>query len=461
MPKLPSLTIDPPNTPTLHTTPQAAPLRPLALRLKALTGLLGMVRPVVATVRYNANGGSTDPNTTEGGSNGLTLKSCESYSELKGAWRKALNWSRGLDNALVAMLSSSMSTEFVGEQLWLKIIGPPSSGKTTIMEGLATAKKWYLSKDTIRGFHSGWKREDHKDVSLAQMCMGMTLGTKDGDTLLKTPNLTQILSEARALYDRVSRTNYRNDVNREYTGHRMTWHLAGTSSLREIDDSELGARFLDVVVMDKIEDEFEDEVGLRAAQREFRNMRTISSGAPESQHPEDLANAMALSGGYLDHLRSNAQELAGGIEEPDYEVSLVMRKLGKFVANMRARPGATAENTDREFSPRLVAQFSRMAYAMAIVLNKDVVDEACVARVKSIALDTSRGVTMDIMKIMVDMPQGVEIRGLAARMHYNEDKLRKYLRFLRRLSITETDSNQKRWRVTPKVVKLYREVVDA
>jgi hypothetical protein len=356
------------------------------------------------------------------------------------------------------MLASSFSTQFVGEQLWLKVIGPPSCGKTTLMEGLATARKWYLSKDTIRGFHSGWKREDNADVSLADMVKGMTLGTKDGDTLLKAPNLKQILAEARALYDRVSRTNYRNDTNREYQGHRMTWHLAGTNALREIDDSELGVRFLDVVVMDKIDDEFEYEVCWRAVNQEMINMRHLSDGKPETQYPEDLANAMALSGGYLDFLRTNAVELARSLELSDESVVNRCIQLGIFTAFMRARSGANSEEATREFGPRLTTQLGRLATGLACVFNKPRVDDEVMHKTWQVAMHTSRGPTLELVKVLHKIPQGIEVRGLAALMRANDDKLRAQLRFLRAIGVVETDVNFKRWRITPKLSKLYEAV---
>lgn len=433
-------------------------IRPLAARLTALQGLMGMVAPPPQTWLVGRAGGLKIQAAHEGGNtSSLALRTCEDYSELVRAWRKAMKWSEGLDSALAVMLASSMSTQFLGEQLWFKVIGPPSCGKTSLMEGLATATKWYLSKDTIRGFHSGWKREDGKDVSLAQLVNGMTLGTKDGDTLLKAPNLKQILAEGRALYDRVSRTNYRNDVNREYMGHRMTWHLAGTSALREIDDSELGARFLDIVVMDGIDDGFEDEVGWRAAHQEARNMLYLSDGKPESQYPEEVAQAMALAGGYLDFLRTNALEIARTVSIDDTCLTQC-NYFGKFVAFMRARPSMSHDGAEREFSARLVKQLTRLAISLAAVLGKAKVDDEVIQRSRKVMLDTSRGQIINLVREMVDKPQGIEIRGLAALTHVSEDRLRTLLKFTRSIGITETDISRKRWRVTRRLVKLFQQV---
>lgn len=391
--------------------------------------------------------------------NTLALKTCEDYTELVKAWEAAAEWHPGLDSALAVMLASSMSTEFLGEQLWFKIIGPASSYKTSLMEGLATAVKWYFSRDTIRGFHSGAKAQSETDLPLADLVKGRTLGTKDGDTLLKAPNLQQILSEARALYDKVSRTNYRNFVNREYMGHRMTWHLAGTSAIREIDDSELGARFLDVVIMDKITDEFEARVSKRAARQEAQNMLSLSNGRPEGQYPPDLANAMAMTGGYLDFLRTNALELTKQIAVSDRLLDRCS-DFGKFVAFMRARYNRE-ENTEREFSPRLTKQLTRLMIAQAAVLGQTKTDDETIARVHKVMLDTSQGPTLEMLRIMGDRPQGIEVRSLCILMGTSSEKIFKQLKFLRKLGVLETDVNWKRWRVTPTMTKLWNEVKNA
>lgn len=368
-----------------------------------------------------------------------------------------MKWTAGLDAALSSMLASSLSTQFVGEQLWLKVIGPPSCGKTTLMEGLATAKKWYLSRDTVRGFHSGAKAKEESDQPLAAMVNGKTLGTKDGDTLLKAPNLAQILAEGRALYDGASRTNYRNFVNNEYVGHRMTWHLAGTSSLREIDDSELGVRFLDVVVMHSIDDDFEDAVGHRAALQEAENMKLLSNGKPEAHYPQNLATAMATTGGFLDFLRTNAAEVMNQVEIDNLAISHC-KLLGKFVAFMRARPPKNKgeEGSDREFSPRLIKQLTRMSMALAGALGKSEVDDECVSRTHKIAMDTARGSTLDIVKKLSRMPQGSEARGLSAYLQIGEDKLRSLLRFLRKIGVLEQSGN--RWLLTERLSNLYSKV---
>jgi hypothetical protein len=364
---------------------------------------------------------------------------CQEYKTLINAWKKALKWTSGLDCSLSVMLAASASTCLVGEQLWFKIIGPPSCGKTTILEGLAINKEYVFSKDSIRGFFQGWKSEDGKDLSVAAMANRMTLATKDGDTLLKTPNLAQILGEARGLYDKVGRTHYRNAVMNDYEDHRMTWLLCGTKALREIDESELGTRFLDCVVMDAIDDEFEDEVTWRAVNQEARAMRAESNGNPDKQHPGALTEAMKMTGGYLSHLRENVVELLSRVEATPEQLRICGR-FGKFVAYMRARPvKGSDDDVTREFAPRLAKQLVRLSCCLAVTLNKTTLDGEPLRRTRKIAMDTSRGKTLDLVSaIYYGEAEGRNSKslGLETGMPYGE--CRRMLRFLKRIGVLRT-----------------------
>ena len=395
---------------------------------------------------------------------------CTDYKTVSNAWKAALSMTDNLECTLSVILAASVSTPFLGEQLWIKIIGPPSSGKTTLVEGLAVAREITVSKDTIRGFHDGWKdpkgENEGEDLSLAGMCDGKTLITKDGDTLLKSPNMPQILSEGRALYDGASRYHYRNHKIGEHTGHRMTWILCGTSALREIDDSELGARQLDCVVMDAIDDQFEDDVGLRAAYQECRNMKLLSDGKPESQYPEELAEAMALTGGYAEYLRNNAEQLSKETDMQDDHIRECNR-LGKFIAYMRARPPKRKEDIDekatREFSARLVKQLIRLAVNLSIVLNEPKSNERVMERVRKVAKDTARGYVLEIVTHLANVGEnGSSSKSIGLAANRGEEKVWKILRFLRHLEVVKQFKSEKdgsvRWKLTTNIEKLYKEV---
>jgi hypothetical protein len=407
------------------------------------------------------------PKHREKKSDPLTPIDCSDYIVLATAWRKAMRWTVGLDHALTVMLASVASTKSVGDQLWVKVIGPAACGKSTLCEAVSTNTDYVLAKSTIRGFHSGFREEgkgSEEDHSLVALLYDKTLVTKDGDTLLQSPNLGQILSEARDLYDSTSRTHYRNAMSRDYQGVRMTWILCGTSSLRAIDSSELGERFLDCVIMDSIDDELEDEVLWRVANRADRNL-SIEAGDDAANYEPELAQAMRLTGGYVSWLRENATEELGKIENPDWAKRKCTR-LGKFVAHMRARPSTRQEETaEREFAARLVSQLIRLAKCLALVLNRKSVDEEVMRRVKRVALDTSRGQTLSICHNLFNAgTTGMEVRTIALLITRTEEKTKVLLRFLKLIGVVEhyipeveKGHGRPHWRLTSRMARLFKD----
>jgi len=453
MPKLP--------TPTAQDMPAEA----LGQRLRALEKLLGMFVPVPESWLKQAPRGS-----------GMACASCSSYGELVNSWRKALKWTDGLDHALAVMLAAVSSTKTLGDQLWIKVISPPSGGKSTLCEALSVCSKYVVAKSTIRGFHSGYKTDSGgaEDNSLIPLIRDKTLVTKDGDTLLQSPNLSQILSEARDLYDSTSRTHYRNKTSRDYTGVRMTWILCGTSSLRAIDSSELGERFLDCVIMEEIDDDLEDDILWRIVNRADKSVSVEADGKPETQYEAELAEAMALTGGYVAWLRENAVEKLAEITTGEKEKRLCTR-LGKFVAHMRARPSTKQnESVQRELGARLVSQLARLAKCLALVLNRESVDGAVMQRVKRVAFDTARGRTLAITAKLYEVGgKGLEAGSIALAIGETDDKTRGLLRFLRKIKVVESyqvdadlakwynvPANRIRWCLTERMEKLYQEVRD-
>lgn len=402
-------------------------------RVLGLQSLFDLIKPIPA----EWIGGRSEI-AVASGKPSMQLLPCNSYKDLVNSWRKAMKWIDGLDHALAVMLASATSTMMVGDQLWIKVIGPASCGKTTIAEALAQNDIHVMARSTIRGFHSGFKAgpgkaDDQEDHSLISKLDKKTFIIKDGDTLLKSPNLEQILSEARDIYDRTSRVNYRNSIDREYKNISMTWIICGTSSIRVLDSSELGERFLDCVVMEKIDDDIEDEILLRVANQAAKNTTLQVDGSDESQMDENRTEAYQKTGGYVGYLRENANLLANAVEKSTEALRMCI-DLGKFVAYVRARPGSQDETAEREFGARLVSQIVRLATNLAVVLNKKELDKEVMRRARRVALDTARGQTLEIISLLFSRGElGTTSGDIQLVTNMAPTKCTELLRFLNRI----------------------------
>ena len=436
-------------------------------RATLVVELLTRLTPVTAaqSAEPSTNGA---PAKSSGGKY-LTPLECTSWKVLRNQWCKAMSWTEGLEMGLACGLACIASTEVLGDQLWLKLISPPSSGKSTLCEAFSVNREYVLAKSAIRGFHTAYKTDKHgeEDHSLTAEANGMTLVTKDGDTLLQAPDLPRILSEARDLYDCTCRPDYRNGIKREYLNQRMTWLLCGTSALRVIDESELGARFLDVVIMEGIDSELEDDILWRVANRTEKSVGVAVDGAPESHYDPELALAMRLTGGYIQFLRERAAPLLAGVVCGEEQLRRCV-DLAKFVAYLRARPSKRqAESAERELASRLVSQMVRLAKCLAVVLNRTEVDEEVLHRVTQVALDTARGRTLEIVKHLLQAgTKGYPTSRVSGLTGHPEGQERKYLNFLSKIGAVELFNpkllsgvqGHPRWRVAPAMRELYQRV---
>jgi len=407
----------------------------------------------------------------EPGSVRLTCSPCSDWSTLTRAWHKAMSFHEGLDRALSCMLATILSTPKIDDQLWIKIIGPPSCGKSTLCEALNVNHKYVISKSMLTGFHSGYKTDKlgEDDNSMIPLMDGKTLVTKDADSLLSgTMNTSKVLSQARDLFDGETRTFYGNQMGRDYMGLRVTWILCGTNSLHSLDDSELGARFLTCVIMEEMEEAVEEDIAWRAVNRQAKNVMYESNGDIDSHKDKELTKAMRLTGGYIDYLRDNHKSLARSVK-PEESSLRACAKLGLFVSYLRARPSSRQdEKAERELCFRLSSQLTRLAMCLAVVLNKKTLDKEVMRRTARVGLDTARGRTMEVVRLLYAAGERGEVTNYIA-MYCNKDlkKKRAMLYFLKQIGVVELFQPEQayvkqepRWRLTQKLRDLYTEILE-
>ncbi len=405
-----------------------------------------------------------------GGSEGDTrLESlpCHSYEELATYWHKAMHWIDGLDLTMVCMLASAGSVRINGEPLWLQVLSIPSSGKSSICEAMNVASRYVKSLSVIRGFHSGARGKDGEDVSVMAQIRNKCFITKDGDTILKLVNRDQVLAEARDLYDRCSRTHYRSGLKRDYENWHTHWILCGTSSLRDLDSSELGERFLRVRIMEEIDTDLEMLIGMHKLDQMESLYATNPGITDKGADTPYMIEAKQRTGGYICYLRENMEEMIRNIRITR-EDKLFIYACGTFVSYMRARQSKKqSEETQRELSVRLVSQFGKLAYSMSAVMNKSSLDEEIKGRLQQIALDTANGKTFEIARVLFEAgDDGLESPTIYSEISRDEDEMKGYLSFLRKIEAVtcyrvEYGPNMYstwRWRLHPTVKNLYRQV---
>lgn len=443
-----------------RTTLQSLPQR--------LAALFSMVEPVPQEwLLSNGKAHGTHARRVATGHGGeLEPIPCSTFAEVISAWGAAMRLRASMDDVLSVMLAVCISTEQVGDQLFLKVIGDAGSGKTRFCEGLLVSRSCY-PLEHLTGFHSGWKggSENGQDFSLLSRINRKTLVTPEGDVLVSSPQFQQIMSQQRRIFDGTSGASYKNmSEDQRYTGLRTPWIIAGTPALLDADQSRLGDRFLKVYVDAPDEDEKRHILRMvgRSALQAVR-LKSEQDNAEKQMSPE-MAYAYQLTGGYVDWLKSNT-DLLSTIDMSDDHLDRCAI-LADFTASMRASQPKENHPTV-ELPTRLNHQMVRLACCNAVVLNKSEVDTEVMRRIRKVAVDTSRGPNLDIVRVLAKCQYGAEVRVLTNGIHITEDRCRSMMRFLTHIGVVTkytgplpggVKATGPRWQLTAKMKALYHEV---
>lgn len=406
---------------------------------------------------------------------------CDNWQDCQSAWREALEWRDEMSTVLSVMLSVAASTDQAGDnQLFLQVIADPGSAKTRFCKGLLVSKQC-KQLTHLKSFHSGWKGESGgdgkaKDCSLVARINGLCLVTPEADALHTGLSTTQIDSQVRQIFDGDSANTYGNSSeDRYYGGLRSPWIQAGTPALMDKDQSRLGDRFLRIRI-EQPSEETKQTILMRALENELQAVNETANGTAASIVPPKMKRAYALTGGYVDWLRANVEELIGQLSV-NHDQKLRLVDLATLTADLRARPNSDPRKVEvhhsKELPTRLVGQFGRMAKCLAVVLNKREVDNEVIRTVRKVALDTCYGHSLNVVQWLTarnpraDNESYQESGGLSEEvlqswMDMSEERTLSYLRFLRHINVLEMRHHGQSgalWLLTDRVYSLYLRVM--
>ena len=379
---------------------------------------------------------------------GLQPLECKSFTSLVEAWSRAMHWVDDLNTALLVMLAVVASTERRGDQLWLRCIGRPGCGKTRLCDALCTNLDFCHPLGQQRGFHSGWKGDGDEDYSLLARANNKTLVTPEGDELLNSPAVGEILAQGRRVYDGTATSSYLNrKEDRTYSGLRMTWIIAGTSSLRVLNKSNLGDRFIDIVI-EKNDRTVEQDILDRVAQSAINSLHSASNGEAESLMEDTMTKAYQMTGGMVGYLRSEAGSKLDNVHFPPIYAARCTQ-LGTFAGTLRARPDSNLEEEEPEVElpTRLTSQFTRLAGSAAVVLDKPSVDREVMGVVSKVAHDTCRGITLSIIKHIRDRGPST-IKSMQLRLKKSGVLIGRNLDFMREIELVQPNLTKSKRGIT-------------
>lgn len=401
----------------------------------------------------------------------LKLLPCKSWKELTDAFRLACKWTPELNGALAVGLSCVSSVRGVGEPLWCRMISPPSTYKSQLCKALGTNYQYTIMDDGMNGFYSGMNSGDGVDHSLVTKWFDKCMITKEGSTLFTNSRSEEIIGEARAIYDGEIDRRWKNGIHCNHRGWRGTWLLAGTPSMKDYDNNELGPRFIDYTIVKEITDELEDDILMRAMNEQAGN-GIVVPGDSESTDSPDYVRAKQLCGGYVDYLRHGVDTNSIPLPTVSNSVLLKIAMLSKFIERMRGRPSKNAgsESVDRALPARVAKQLVKLSRFLCVVMGKQSIDQSVMDIVCKVAIDTSSGWTQEMVSALMDASrdgdEGLEPATLARRCGKDLKEIAGLLLYLPKIGVLEMYSptnmpspvRQARLRLTDSFRTLYSQV---
>lgn len=376
---------------------------------------------------------------------------CTSFEELLDYWKDtrhlpggkkgALRWTDRYDIGFSTMLAIVASTDLPCSQVWGRVIAVAGSGKSTLCEAIAASEQHCYATSVFTGIHSGFSVQG-EDNGLIPLINHKTFLINEGDTLMKQPNKDQLMSELRDLHFGIARTRYRTGLSNVYDDIRTTIILAGTPTIRSLNSSSLGDRFLDIVTYEKESNLSESSlvrnvIGMSLdAIINFEANRQVMNGSPKKYLSPEKLTAYRRTAGFIDYLRNETISLVSKLPIPGWYIP-ACEELGKLVAIMRTRSGKGEEEpTEPELHTRLGEQIGKLGLCLAVVLNRPI-DNEVIRRLATVALDTCYGNTFKVAQALTT--EQLDVQGLTNRLRMNHSFVRKACSTLRSIDAIRFD----------------------
>ncbi len=366
---------------------------------------------------------------------------CKTFEDLVATIKKQkLHWTQLLEDTLACMLAVIVSTRNPCDQLWMRVIGPPGSGKSTLESCVSAAKDYVYSLDVFKGIMSGYRSADGKDNSLVPRIQGKCVMVSDGDTLMSSPARDKILSELRRMYDKKLHGDYLNSVEHHHDNIETTFILCGTDGLRALDKSSLGERFLNCEIFgDGDHEPYID----RSIKNTYSRLRAHLTNATDIEQPPDFTEIKQRSVGFLQYLIED-KLINKTFNYPEFppETEAQIKSLGRFLSHVRARridPQEATYRSRNELATRITAQLTKLGVFLAIVLDQDTIALDAIRILRSVAIASGEGFHMEIVRELQTRTEGLDTRQLGAVLRLSHTRVRNILEEMQDFKLVERD----------------------
>lgn len=317
----------------------------------------------------------------------------KSWDELIGYYRKWLYMTESAEASLACCFTSIISCFLPGEPLWFFLIGPASSGKTTLIEAFGSGNKYCESRSKLTHTQlvSGYKDNDESDPSLFAIINRRLLAVKDWTTIIEQSHASQaeLYSILRDAFDGKYTSSYGNRVSRNYDALKFGFIAGVTEAIYRDSKSSLGERFLKIHFLDPHFDE-------------IAHIKTAMRGRSNKEERTQELEAATL--GFLDHLVKNLNPSKFPKLREEDEDAII--ELAMFVSILRTNVERSNRDESLQFRPskeigaRLASQFSKMAEVLMYLFNQDSLTDMVYNILKQVAIDTCIPFNIELLSVL-------------------------------------------------------------
>lgn len=322
--------------------------------------------------------------------------------------------------------------------LWMFFIGPPSSGKTTILMSIIKSTLCHFESNlSSTALISGWQKPNQPDPSLIPKLNGRCLVLKDYTEILGRPDSErmEIIGVLRGAFDGEASRSYGQGVARKYKS-RFTVAAGVTKAIYSQTDAAMGERFL--------------RFSLRTA------------GVNIDKQQEAALNAAIFGASKIELLREKVayylnrnwkeffteEGLAARIPpwfyvklKPLARIAVHLRTIVERHQSYERLGGEPMYTPDKEMPNRLTVQLCKLALSLCIVTGKEIIDYEIYEIVRRVAVDTIYSYSYLIIKALIKLQKEVTIDVLSEYLPLSKSGIKLYLEDMVLLNLVVRNQN--------------------
>ncbi len=352
----------------------------------------------------------------------------ESWDDVIADFRKLYHVDYSFADAATVVAATVLSAKLPGDPLWMFLVGPPSTSKTTIVDAFAFDQEHCesLSKLTSKALVSGWKIPgSDEDVSIFPVLKNRTLLIKDYTAVMSMGGAVQdeLYGILRDCYDGRVKVTYGNGKTCDYNDVYFSLVSAVTDEIRRDNRSSLGERFLKVEVIGADYDAM------------ALTMAALNSVVRDATRTRNLQLLGCSLRNYLNSIYINPNNLP---QVPDkFKTSL--SALALVIGHLRAVVGRVADDLQFRARPegggRVVKQLSKLGLCLCLLLRKPEFDKEVYRLVKKVALDTIKGFQLEVAQLLSKESKGATTDQIQHRLQLPKTTAQRILGDLQALGI--------------------------